>query len=209
MKVIRLFLPVLLTILAFACKNDPKQPVNTAPPTLSEAAAMGKKAAYLCPMDCEKGKLYDQPGACPVCKMDLAVATADQIRHAATETAAAVETTNLPASDPNKSLETEVNALHDQTMKEMSEMERVGRQVKEDFKTLPQEQRKPYIEAIAAISRAGMDMMAWMRDYRSPGDLPAAEATRYLNEQKTKLQRNRDDIRAALALGQKLAKPSK
>ena len=22
-------------------------------------------------MDCEKGKLYDQPGSCPVCKMDL------------------------------------------------------------------------------------------------------------------------------------------
>jgi hypothetical protein len=22
-------------------------------------------------MDCEKGKTYDEPGSCPVCKMDL------------------------------------------------------------------------------------------------------------------------------------------
>ncbi len=26
---------------------------------------------YQCPMDCEKGKTYDQPGQCPVCGMDL------------------------------------------------------------------------------------------------------------------------------------------
>ncbi len=28
-------------------------------------------AVYQCPMDCEKGKTYDKPGSCPVCKMDL------------------------------------------------------------------------------------------------------------------------------------------
>ena len=26
---------------------------------------------YQCPMDCEKGKTYDEAGSCPVCKMDL------------------------------------------------------------------------------------------------------------------------------------------
>lgn len=26
---------------------------------------------YVCPMDCEKGKMYGQPGECPVCHMDL------------------------------------------------------------------------------------------------------------------------------------------
>ena len=30
-----------------------------------------KSAVYQCPMDCEKGKTYDQPGKCPVCEMDL------------------------------------------------------------------------------------------------------------------------------------------
>jgi len=28
-------------------------------------------AHYKCPMDCEEGKLYEEAGACPVCKMDL------------------------------------------------------------------------------------------------------------------------------------------
>lgn len=27
---------------------------------------------YKCPMDCEAGKTYAEPGSCPVCKMDLA-----------------------------------------------------------------------------------------------------------------------------------------
>ncbi len=26
---------------------------------------------YQCPMDCEHGKTYTEPGKCPVCKMDL------------------------------------------------------------------------------------------------------------------------------------------
>lgn len=26
---------------------------------------------YQCPMDCEEGKTYVEPGTCPTCKMDL------------------------------------------------------------------------------------------------------------------------------------------
>lgn len=26
---------------------------------------------YICPMDCENGKTYEKPGACPTCGMDL------------------------------------------------------------------------------------------------------------------------------------------
>ena len=33
--------------------------------------AHDEKVAYVCPMDCEKGKTYDQPGKCPKCEMDL------------------------------------------------------------------------------------------------------------------------------------------
>ncbi len=28
-------------------------------------------AIYQCPMNCEEGKTYDEPGQCPTCKMDL------------------------------------------------------------------------------------------------------------------------------------------
>lgn len=31
-----------------------------------------EQGTYQCPMDCEGGKTYAEPGSCPVCKMDLA-----------------------------------------------------------------------------------------------------------------------------------------
>lgn len=208
MNLHRLFLPALLAVLCCqACQNEPKKTAPAAQPTTATGSAATQKASYICPMDCEKGKTYDQAGSCPVCKMDLALATADQLRHAATEVAAAAETTALPAADPNKRLEEEVNALHDETMREMADMERIGRQLKESLKTLQGDAvRKPYFLAVAGISRAGFDMMAWMRDYRAPANLPADEASRYLREQKTKLTRIRAAIQAATADGKKLIK---
>ncbi|MDP3313205.1 heavy metal-binding domain-containing protein [Lutibacter sp.] len=32
---------------------------------------MAANEVYQCPMDCEKGKTYEEAGSCPVCKMDL------------------------------------------------------------------------------------------------------------------------------------------
>ncbi len=59
-------LALTLSALAFtACKTDhSKHAAST-----TEAVAPGTK--YICPMNCEKGKTYDQPGSCPVCHMDL------------------------------------------------------------------------------------------------------------------------------------------
>lgn len=60
-----IFSITLLAALFFAdCKHESKN-------TLPAATADTKNVKYQCPMDCEKGKLYDQPGSCPVCKMDL------------------------------------------------------------------------------------------------------------------------------------------
>ena len=47
-----------------ACKHESKN-------TLPAATADAKNVKYQCPMDCEKGKMYGQPGKCPVCHMDL------------------------------------------------------------------------------------------------------------------------------------------
>lgn len=33
---------------------------------------------YQCPMKCEGDKVYDQPGRCPVCKMNLAPVKTDE-----------------------------------------------------------------------------------------------------------------------------------
>lgn len=39
--------------------------------TTQEQSESVVKDEYKCPMDCEDGKVYDEPGSCPVCKMDL------------------------------------------------------------------------------------------------------------------------------------------
>ncbi len=58
-------LALVLSVAAFtACQNDHAK--HAAPAT----AAAGQ---YICPMNCEKGKTYDKPGSCPVCRMDLKI----------------------------------------------------------------------------------------------------------------------------------------
>lgn len=59
-------LALVLSLVAFAaCQNDSSKNNSSA----TEAAVPGTQ--YICPMNCEKGKTYDQPGSCPVCNMDL------------------------------------------------------------------------------------------------------------------------------------------
>ena len=50
-----------------SCKSDKKEEVKTEE-TSKETAS---NEVYQCPMDCEDGKSYSEPGTCPVCKMDL------------------------------------------------------------------------------------------------------------------------------------------
>lgn len=65
MKIKTLLLPVLVIALFVTSCKDKK--AETTEPTATEIAA----AAYQCPMNCEDGKTYAEPGKCPVCKMDL------------------------------------------------------------------------------------------------------------------------------------------
>ena len=37
----------------------------------SESREHADHEHYACPMDCEKGKVYDEEGSCPICGMDL------------------------------------------------------------------------------------------------------------------------------------------
>lgn len=45
----------------------------------------GEHAHYACPMDCEHGKVYDEPGKCPECNMDM-VQVSEEEAHADEET---------------------------------------------------------------------------------------------------------------------------
>lgn len=53
--------------LSAACSNGNSNQGNSVKTETTDSTKM----AYQCPMDCEKGKVYTEPGKCPVCEMDL------------------------------------------------------------------------------------------------------------------------------------------
>ena len=68
-----------LTVISFvSCKNETAKPATTSTETATAAVQ------YICPMNCEKGKTYDKPGACPVCHMDLEPLKAETAANTAT-----------------------------------------------------------------------------------------------------------------------------
>ena len=61
-------LALAMSVVAFnACKHDHSK--SNTQTTKSVPTSLDTK--YICPMNCEKGKTYDQPGTCPVCNMNL------------------------------------------------------------------------------------------------------------------------------------------
>jgi thioredoxin-like negative regulator of GroEL len=105
-----------------------------------------------------------------------------------------------------ETLQKETMDIHDEAMKDLAEMNRVSRKLR-DFMIsaiMTPEQSEQFTAALAAIEKADEDMSNWMRDYEEPKNVAAAEAIRYLEEQKQKISKNRDDIRAATEAGKKL-----
>ncbi len=105
-----------------------------------------------------------------------------------------------------EALKKETMDIHDEAMKDLAEMNRVSRQIKEFMISaiMTPEQSAQYTTVLTAIDKADEDMTNWMRDYEDPKGVAAAEAIKYLEEQKQKIAKNRDDIRAALEAGKKL-----
>ncbi|WP_111710042.1 heavy metal-binding domain-containing protein [Lutibacter citreus] len=69
MKTVFISIAIIALIVLTGCKTDvkkDKEPVKT-----EEKMETVTMEVYQCPMDCEKGKTYEKPGSCPVCKMDL------------------------------------------------------------------------------------------------------------------------------------------
>lgn len=76
----RLILPIavvaMMAMTVTSCKCDEKketEEVKTEHKEHNEEVEHHEiaKAIYQCPMKCEEAKTYDEPGQCPVCKMDL------------------------------------------------------------------------------------------------------------------------------------------
>lgn len=68
-KSIRQLLTIMVTVIALqACNQNNKAKKEVNGEQVKEIA----HADYQCPMECEKGKVYHEPGKCPVCEMELA-----------------------------------------------------------------------------------------------------------------------------------------
>lgn len=88
----KVFLMVaMVTLVSFtvtSCKKDKAEEVKTEVEAVDEAKQEAEEVLasndvlHQCPMDCEKGKSYTEPGKCPVCKMDLKEKKVDTKEHA-------------------------------------------------------------------------------------------------------------------------------
>ena len=67
----------LVSFTVTSCKKDKAEEVKTEVEAVDEVKQEAQEVLasndvlHQCPMDCEKGKSYTEPGKCPVCKMDL------------------------------------------------------------------------------------------------------------------------------------------
>lgn len=61
-----------LSLFVISCKEHKhSEDTHTHDSPAIEKADLAMNEVYQCPMDCEKGKTYEEEGTCPVCKMDL------------------------------------------------------------------------------------------------------------------------------------------
>lgn len=110
-------------------------------------------------------------------------------------------------SSPVDTLNAETMRIHDESMKAMAEMNRIGRVLKAELTGLDSLglRADSIRSALNAMRSAEEDMYTWMREYRAPDKLPAKEAEQYLTDQKQKIEQNQKAMQGALELGKKLA----
>lgn len=105
-----------------------------------------------------------------------------------------------------ETLQTETMRIHDEAMKDMADMNRVGRALKKELGNLDSlaPRRDTIRQVLGQMKKAEEDMYNWMRNYAPPENEPAEKAKRYLQDQKQKIEQNQRDMKAALEAGQKL-----
>ena len=107
-----------------------------------------------------------------------------------------------------EALQTETMRIHDETMKDMADMNRIGRGLKQELETLDSlaPRREAIREVLGQMKRAEEGMYYWMQQYSPPENKPEAEAKLYLEDQKQKIGQNQRDMKAALEAGALLLK---
>lgn len=99
-------------------------------------------------------------------------------------------------------------AIHDEAMKTMADMNRIGRMLKREMTTLDTlaPRRAVIRQVLGRMKQAEEGMYAWMQQYTPPDDMKPEVAKPYLEDQKRKIEQNRRDIQEALEAGHSLLK---
>lgn len=111
-----------------------------------------------------------------------------------------------------ETLEKATMDIHDEAMKAMGPMNSTARGLRETLKTTDSlsQQYQLIREALTKIEHAESDMMSWMQSYTPPAEeTPAEQALQYLNDQKSKMEQNFKDIKAAAEQGKILLETKK
>lgn len=105
-----------------------------------------------------------------------------------------------------EALDKETAELHNNAMKEVADMNRVAREIKQFLLTasMTPEQNAVYMDALTAMGQAENAMNDWMVKQPATDALPDAEAIKVYEAQKEFLTKNLQDIRTATEAGKKL-----
>ncbi|MBU6342498.1 MAG: hypothetical protein KGS48_13470 [Bacteroidetes bacterium] len=110
-------------------------------------------------------------------------------------------------------LQEQTEAVHDEAMKDLATLNRLSRSLKKAYAELDSvsnETLKAQMgKAVEQMDKAESEMMEWMAQYRSPEGKPASEAKVYLENELSKISKNRDDIRNAIQAAQALQNSGK
>lgn len=110
-------------------------------------------------------------------------------------------------SDQKKmeALKSETDAIHDAAMKDLADMNRVARAMKGMMisdSTMSAEKKAEFEQSLIAIGEAENNMTNWMMSYKVP-ETPG-EAVQFLEEKKTSILANQQEIKTAMENGKKL-----
>ncbi len=97
-------------------------------------------------------------------------------------------------------LQTETEYIHDEAMKLMGPMNALVRDLKKELAEIDSTSARfdSIQQTILFAKQAESDMMEWMKNYKAPTEsVSKEEALSYLNQQKTAIEKNAQDLQEA------------
>jgi hypothetical protein len=103
---------------------------------------------------------------------------------------------------PNQSLYDEVMKVHDEVMPKMDDIYKLKEKLKKQLADAPamvEEKKKDVEKTILQLDSASEGMMVWMRNFNPiPDSLGEEKARKYLEEQKVKVTKVKEDMLKAI-----------